>query len=99
MPCCRSVPNTAGEWFFPNGTMVPIKLTATTFYRNRGRDDGTVNLNRLSTNVMSPTGLFCCVVPDATGINQTVCISLGKSTVTCMYISYIPTCMPFPIDI
>ena len=86
MPCCRFGPNTAGEWFFPDGTMVPIRVlgTATTFYRNRGSDDGTVNLNRINTIVMSPTGLFCCVVPDAIDIDQTVCITLGKTTVKCM---------------
>ena len=68
-----------GEWFFPGGRKVPLG-TGPTFYRNRGRDDGTVNLNRVNTNVMSPTGLFCCVVPDATDVDQTVCITLGKTT-------------------
>ena len=75
-PCCRFAPNTAGEWFFPGGMMVPGQSPTTTFYRNRGRDDGTVNLNRANTNVMSPTGLFCCVVPDATGVMQWACASV-----------------------
>ena len=75
-PCCRNENNRAGEWFFPNGTMVPVSGP---FYRNRGPGDGTVNLNRVNTNVMSPTGLFCCVVPDATGINQTVCANISES--------------------
>ena len=78
MPCCRSFPNTAGEWFFPDGTMVPIQDDVTTFYRNRGRDDGTINLNRVNTNVMSPSGLFHCMVPDATDTIQTACINIGK---------------------
>ena len=43
--------------------MPSIAGAPTTFYRNRG-DDGTVNLNRLNTNVITPTGLFCCEVPD-----------------------------------
>ena len=77
MPCCRFGGGHVGEWFFPDGTMVPGN--GPTFYRNRGGDDGTVNLNRANTNVVSPTGLFCCVVPDATGIDQTVCVSLGKT--------------------
>ena len=76
IPCCRSHQNRTGEWFFPNGTVVPIRVNAETFYRNRGQD-GTVNLNHLNTNVMSPGGLFCCVVPDATGINRTLCANIG----------------------
>ena len=75
MPCCRFAPNTAGEWLFPDGTMVPGQSTALTFYRNRGHDDGTVNLNRLN-NVMIPTGKFCCVIPDATDAVQWACASV-----------------------
>ena len=71
----------AGEWYFPDGTAVPIQGGATSlnFYRNRG-DDGTVNLNRLNTNVITPTviGLFCCEVPDATGAMQRLCINIGE---------------------
>ena len=72
--CCTTDP--AGEWFFPdNGGMVPIQdnmATVTTFYKNSG-DDGTVNLNRLDNDVMMPTGSFCCVIPDATGVSQWAC--------------------------
>ena len=75
MPCCSS--NLVGEWFFPgDGGMVPALGSgpnmATTFYRSRG-DDGTVNLNRVSDDVMMPTGQYCCVVPDATGVMQWAC--------------------------
>ena len=73
--CCRS-PNTAGQWHFPDGGNVPIQNDATTFYRNR--DNGVVNLNRLNTTIMSPTGLFCCVVPDATGSSQRICVYVSK---------------------
>ena len=67
MPCCSSQVSRAGDWHFPDdGGMVPsFSGGATTFYRNRG-DDGTVNLNRVSNDVMMPTGQYCCVVPDAT---------------------------------
>ena len=75
MPCCRS--KRAGEWFFPDGSVVPIKNSSTTaFYRNRG-DDGTVSLNQLNSDVMMPTGRFCCVVSDATSTNLTVCSNVG----------------------
>ena len=76
-PCCVS--NRAGEWYFPDGTTtVPIQVNATSFYRNRG-DDGTVNLNRLNTTNMMPTGLFCCEVPDAAAVLQRVCTNIGES--------------------
>ena len=75
-PCCANPPNRLGEWFFPNGGVVPNSASATSFYRNRG-DDGTVNLNRLNNDVMMPTGRFCCVVPDATS-NVTLCTNLGE---------------------
>ena len=77
-PCCNTLGYRAGQWYFPDPlrTLVPIQGSATTFYRNRG-DDGTVNLNRLS-GVMSPTGLFCCEVPNAIGINQRLCAYIGK---------------------
>ena len=46
------------------------------FYRNR-RDNGEVSLNRPS-GVMSPTGQFCCQVPDAVNVTQTLCVTIGK---------------------
>ena len=77
-PCCAAMETRAGVWYFPDGTTtVPNQNSATSFYRNRG-DDGTVNLNRLSTGVMSPIGLFCCVVPDTTETVQTVCADIGR---------------------
>ena len=77
-PCCATPSNRHGEWFFPdNGGLVPPQGIATTFYRSRG-DDGTVNLNRLNPDVLMPTGKFCCVVPDATGVDQTICANIGE---------------------
>ena len=76
-PCCATLPFRFGEWYFPDGTAVPILGAATTFYRSRG-DEGTVNLNRLNTSVTSPTGQFCCEVPNASDIVQTVCANIGE---------------------
>ena len=74
-PCCVTR-GRAGEWYFPDGTTtVPPQGAAITFYRNRG-DDGSVNLNRLNSGVMMPTGLFCCVVPDFNDIMQRVCATI-----------------------
>ena len=80
MPCCLTQPNRAGEWLFPDGSTVPgPQQSPTTFYRNRG-DDGTVNLNRLNTGIMMPTGLFCCEVLNSLDNNVTLCTNIGKST-------------------
>ena len=76
MPCCGS--EGVGEWYFPgDGGMVPTITGATTFYRNRG-DDGTVNLNRVNNDVVIPTGQYCCVVPDATGVMQWACAMISE---------------------
>ena len=80
MPCCRSLAVRAGDWYMytPDRTMVPGPST-TKFYRNRGYDDGTVNLNRPN-GVMMPTGLFCCEVPNAAGDIQPLCVNIGKKS-------------------
>ena len=61
---------------------------ATTFYRNRG-DDGTVNLNRVSNDVMMPTGQYCCVVPDATGVMQSACVNICKFDRACVIFNWL----------
>ena len=76
MPCCAAFSYRAGQWVFPNRNTVPPQGGATTFYRTRD-DDGTVNLNRFNTNIMMPTGLFCCEVPDAIGDMQRLCANIG----------------------
>ena len=77
-PCCATIPNRHGDWLFPDGSNVPpISINPTSFYRNRG-DDGTVNLIRLNSDIMMPTGRFCCVVPDSTSTDVTVCADIGE---------------------
>ena len=78
MPCCRLGFQT-GEWYMYTGvgrTMVPGLSSTVSFYRSRGYDDGTVNLNRPS-SVTMPTGLFCCKVPDAISVIYTVCANIS----------------------
>jgi hypothetical protein len=79
MPCCRNPQFSAGEWLFPNGSNIPTQESAAVFYRDRG-DDGSVSLNILSSDTALPllTGLFCCVVPDATDTTQTVCADISE---------------------
>ena len=77
MYCCRIY--LAGEWYFPNASRVLSLGSGHTVYRTRGYDDGSVNLNRRNdSDLVSETGLFCCVVPDAKDNNQILCANIGK---------------------
>ena len=79
-PCCATPLNGFGEWQFPNKTNIGISTGTASFYRSKG-DDGTVNLHQVTTstgNIIFPTGLFCCIVPDADNVTQTMCINIGK---------------------
>ena len=90
MPCCRNPQFSAGEWLFPNGSNIPTQQSAAVYYRDRG-DDGSVSLNILSSDTALPllTGLFCCVVPDATDTTQTICADISKLFTDCN-MSYTP---------
>lgn len=80
-PCCQSW-SRYGHWFYPNKTMIgPYRYTyyyGASFYRNRGWD-GNVSLNHVNDpmRLNDLTGTFCCVVPDANWIYQTLCANLG----------------------
>ena len=60
-PCCSTQPNRYGEWYYPDGTLVPNSAAGEDFHRGRG-DDGTVRLRRRN-NAMSPLGMFYCELP------------------------------------
>ena len=84
-PCCRYTPQgseqvVAGEWYFPGGNQVPgfEDITTSPFVRNRGYNDGTVNLFRANGGVMSPVGFYCCEIPDSSSVNHTMCAVIGK---------------------
>ena len=81
--CCRDADTPSkggalGEWFYPNGSAVPISGSGYDFYRSRGT--GIVRLHRRN-NTISITGQFCCVVPDATFTNSTTCINIGEKII------------------
>ena len=72
--------STHGEWYFPNRVLISESSSEndSMFYRSGGNGcDGEISLNR-PRNVTSPTGQFCCEVPDATDIIQTLCVIIGK---------------------
>lgn len=69
--CCKT--SRRGEFFYPNGTMVPIKKAGQGFYRDRG--EGEIHLNRVE-GIMFPTGKFRCEIPNSSGEMQNLYITL-----------------------
>ena len=55
-----------GNWYFPNKSLVE---TSGDIYISRGR--GVVRLHRAE-NVTTPSGVFCCEIPDANGTIQKI---------------------------
>jgi hypothetical protein len=75
-PCCFSQEPRHGWWYQPDGMLVHLNTYTSGVALHRG-DNGEVYLNRPSSASVSPTGRFCCVVPDATNTNQTLCVIIG----------------------
>ena len=78
--CCSSDENEGvplGNWYFPNGTEVPINDTEWLFYTTRG--PGVVQLYRRTGGV---SGIYRCVIPDQSGVNQTLYVGLYAFTST-----------------
>ena len=72
--CCRGIDNSPngtgrGEWYYPDGTVVPRPGGGTGFYRTR--DHMVIRLNRVGGNktvVSSITGVYRCAIPGAAGV-------------------------------
>ena len=60
-----------GDWYYPDGTVVRNFGDGDDFYRNRG--PSVVRLNRRRRGV---TGIYYCVIPDTTGVDQTMFIGV-----------------------
>lgn len=71
--CCRTPPNNAGQFYFPNGEKVRTKRFEIGLYRNRHSQH--IRLNR-RLGVTSPTGVYRCEIPDASGVIQRIFINL-----------------------
>ena len=74
--CCSGIDNPngtgRGEWYYPDGTVVPPPGSGTGFYRTR--DHMVIRLNRVA--VTGPTGVYRCEVPGAGGVIITRYITL-----------------------
>ena len=71
--CCGTRPNRFGEFYYPNGVRVPIRIRSNGFYRNRGKQE--IRLHR-NVGFVTPTGRFRCEIPDVSGVIQTAYIDL-----------------------
>ena len=82
--CCQW-PNRAGEWYFPNRSVVStlgwnqVYHGNNYFYRNRG--EGVVRLNRVGNP--SEIGYFYCEIPDAGGVIQKLNVDIGGESASC----------------
>ena len=76
--CCRGTFGGAGEWYFPNNTIVGTMGTNGSFYRSRGQR--VVRLNRRY-NAMMPTGFFCCEIPDVNNVIRRICIMVEMASI------------------
>ncbi len=93
--CCTAQdnPNSTtgfGEWLFPNKTAVTRKLDITesdTDLLYSVGDTGALRLHRRG-SVSGPTGSYCCVIPDNTGVIQAFCVQLGKYIFLHLYLLY-----------
>ena len=75
--CCRgSDGGNVGEWYLPDGTLLPRFNRAPTADFARSGYTQQVRLNRRN-NAMTPTGAFECRVPDGSGVEQTASIILS----------------------
>ena len=75
--CCRpdNYERRIGEFYFPNGSVVPIRNYNYYYYRDRG--DRFVRLNRRSYSII--TGQFRCEIPNAKGTLVNLFIYIGES--------------------
>ena len=78
MNCCSSAETgdaPLGNWYFPNGTEVPPDSRGWNFSITRG--PGVVQLHRRTGGV---SGIYRCVIPDQSGVNQTLYVGLYAIT-------------------
>ena len=81
--CYRGIDNPdgpgRGEWYYPDGTVVPPPGGGTGFYRTR--EHMVIRLNRIGgTSTLSSTGVYRCVIPGAGGVTVTRLVTLSSAT-------------------
>ena len=83
IPCCRVSDNpngrVLGDWWFPDGSVVYSRFSGDDISRTRGASS--VLLHR-SNNVMSPTGVYTCKIPDYSSITSELHVHLYAGQLT-----------------
>ena len=83
--CCRNIDTGGqggrGEWYYPDGRVVPNHAAFEGFYRVRNAPQVARLARRIAepgvTFTLSPTGTYCCVIPTTEG-EMTFCANLGE---------------------
>ena len=76
-PDCCSIP--VGEFYYPDNSRIRFN-SADPWYRNRGPQ--VIRLNR-KINVVVPTGIYRCKIPDANGNMQDIYIDITGMYIQC----------------
>ena len=71
---CCTLPNRAGEFYYPNDTLVSTKGSGDDLYRDRGEQ--MIRLHRRN-SATSPTGTYKCEIPESSGDTQEIFITLN----------------------
>ena len=80
--CCRGSDGGAvGDWYFPDGSIVPHGIASGNFGRTRSTHQ--VRLNRIS-YVMKPLGTYECRVPNSNGVEQQAAIYISAQQSKCV---------------
>ena len=78
--CCRGIDNPngtgRGEWYYPNGTVVPPPGGSSSFYRIRKHMIITLYQN---IGMIGPTGAYRCEIPGAEGVTIIRYITLSNT--------------------
>ncbi len=92
--CCRNKDNSdngpLGNWLFPNGSIVLGNGANPNGSFTSSSHSQQIRLNRKRTNVLSPTGVYTCEVPDGsnTAIIHRATITLGECIFNKPYIYF-----------
>ena len=76
--CCGVPSSFRGEFFYPNGTVVPTQSADHSFYRNRG--PGFIRLNQRANAVNPLLGRYRCEILNDVGVIQRLFINIGECT-------------------
>ena len=72
--CCDTTNMNTGRWFEQNGGNVGDQSSGGELFVTKGPN--IVRLHR--SNNTSPSGTYCCEIPDARSINMTSCVIIGR---------------------